>query len=58
MGGAFTALGDGSSGMYWNPAGLADVNNGQVYAESYNLFYKNNTLFLVILMLILLLSLG
>ena len=46
MGGAFTALGDGSSGMYWNPAGLADVNNGQVYAESYNLFYKNNTLFL------------
>ena len=29
-------LGDGSSGMYWNPAGLADVKNGQVYLESYN----------------------
>ena len=27
MGGAFTALGDGPSGMYWNPAGLADIQN-------------------------------
>ena len=46
MGGAFSAIGDGSSGMYWNPAGLADVKNGQVYLESYNLFYRNNTSFL------------
>ena len=46
MGGAFSAIGDGSSGMYWNPAGLADVKNGQVYLESYSLFYRNNTSFL------------
>ena len=25
MGGAFTAIADGSEAMYWNPAGLADL---------------------------------
>ena len=46
MGGAFTALGDGPSGMYWNPAGLADIKNGSVYFESYNMYHNNNTSYL------------
>jgi len=46
MGGAFTALSDGSSGMYWNPAGLADIQNGSFYVESYNMNYNNNTSYL------------
>ena len=27
MGGAYTAMGSDPSGMYWNPAGLADIDN-------------------------------
>lgn len=46
MGGAFTPLGDGPAGMYWNPAGLADIKNGSFYFESYFLRYKNNTSYL------------
>ena len=34
MGGAFTALGNDPSGMYWNPAGLAGMMNGALYFES------------------------
>ena len=43
MGGAFAPLGDGPAGMYWNPAGLADIKNGSLYSESYFLNYRNNT---------------
>ena len=46
MGGAFTPLGDGPAGMYWNPAGLADIKNGSLYFESYFLRYRNNTSYL------------
>ena len=46
MGGAFTPLGDGPAGMYWSPAGLADIKNGSFYFESYFLRYKNNTSYL------------
>ena len=35
MAGAFAPLGDGPAGMYWNPAGLADIKNGSFYFESY-----------------------
>ena len=43
MGGANTALGDDPSGMYWNPAGLAGIQNGTFYVETNNLNYNNNT---------------
>ena len=46
MAGAFAPLGDGPAGMYWNPAGLADIKNGSFYFESYFLRYKNNTSYL------------
>ena len=46
MGGAFAPLGDGPAGMYWNPAGLADIKNGSLYSESYFLNYRNNTSYL------------
>ena len=34
LGGAYTALGNDPSGMYWNPAGLAGMSNGALYFES------------------------
>ena len=43
MGGAFTAFGNDPSGMYWNPAGLADMDNGAIYFEGQNLNYHNKT---------------
>ncbi len=43
MGGAFTALGNDPSGMYWNPAGLADISNGSIYFEGQSLNYHNET---------------
>ena len=43
MGGAFTALGNDPSGMYWNPAGLADMANGAIYFEGQSLNYHNKT---------------
>ena len=46
MAGAFAPLGDGPAGMYWNPAGLADIKNGSFYFESYFLRYNNNTSYL------------
>ena len=36
MGGAFTALGDGPSGMYWNPAGLSFHDTKEVYFNHAN----------------------
>ena len=46
MGGAFTALGNDPSGMYWNPAGLAGMTNGAFYFESSNLGYTNKTTYI------------
>ena len=43
LGGAYTALGNDPSGMYWNPAGLAGMSNGALYFESNSLFYNNET---------------
>ncbi|MBC8346266.1 MAG: hypothetical protein ISR82_07945 [Candidatus Marinimicrobia bacterium] len=46
MGGAFTALGNDPSGMYWNPAGLAGMTNGVIYFEGQNLSYTNLTTYM------------
>jgi len=46
MGGAFTALGNDPSGMYWNPAGLAGMLNGTMYFEGQNLNYTNQTTYI------------
>ncbi len=46
MGGAFTALGNDPSGMYWNPAGLAGMMNGAMYFEGQNLNYSNQTTYI------------
>ena len=46
MGGAYTAMGSDPSGMYWNPAGLADIKNGAFYIELRNLYSKNKTTYL------------
>jgi len=43
LGGAYTALGNDASGMYWNPAGLAGISNGAIYFENNSLFYNNET---------------
>ena len=39
LGGAYTALGNDPSGMYWNPAALAGMKHGSFYVEGNNLFY-------------------
>ena len=36
MGGAFSAIGDGSSGMYWNPAGLSFHDTKEIYFNHAN----------------------
>ncbi len=46
LGGAYTALGNDASGMYWNPAGLAGMSNGAIYFESNSLFYNNKTTYI------------
>lgn len=46
LGGAYTALGNDVSGMYWNPAGLAGMSNGAIYFESNSLFYNNQTTYI------------
>ncbi len=46
MGGAYTAMGSDPSGMYWNPAGLADIDNRTLYLEFRNLNAKNKTTYL------------
>jgi len=46
LGGAYTALGNDASGMYWNPAGLAGMSNGAIYFESNSLFYNNETTYI------------
>ena len=46
MGGAYTAMGSDPSGMYWNPAGLADIDNRTLYFEVRNLSSRNKTTYL------------
>ncbi len=40
MGGAFTALADDSTSLYWNPAGLAQMKEGELSA-TYNLWFED-----------------
>ena len=40
MGGAFTALADDSTSLYWNPAGLAQMKAGELSA-TYNLWFED-----------------
>lgn len=40
MGGAFTALADDSTSLYWNPAGLAQIKEGELSA-TYNLWFED-----------------
>mgnify|MGYP003326665191 FL=1 len=46
LGGAYTAMGNDHSGMYWNPAGLANINNGSIYIETHNNHSLNRTTYL------------
>ena len=46
LGGAYTAMGNDHSGMYWNPAGLANINNGSVCIETHNNNSLNRTTYL------------
>ena len=45
MGGAYTALADDYSGIYWNPAGLGSIKNTGVYAELSHLQFSNDALY-------------
>ncbi len=40
MGGAFTALADDSTSLYWNPAGLAQI-KGRELSATYNLWFED-----------------
>ncbi len=40
MGGAFTALADDTTSLYWNPAGLAQIKEGELSA-TYNLWFED-----------------
>ncbi len=40
MGGAFTALADDGTSLYWNPAGLAQIKGGELSA-TYNLWFED-----------------
>ena len=46
LGGAYTAMGNDHSGMYWNPAGLANIENGSIYIEAHNNRSLNRTTYL------------
>ncbi len=45
MGGAYTALSDDYTGIYFNPAGLASMNVSQFYGEVTHLRYQNEAIF-------------
>ncbi len=45
MGGAFTAVSNDYTGIYYNPAGLASMNESQFYGEVTHLRYQNEALF-------------
>ncbi len=45
MGGAYTALADDYTAIYWNPAGLASIKSSQFFGEVSHLNYGNQALF-------------
>lgn len=45
MGGAYTALANDYSGIYWNPAGLAAIDNSGIQAELSHLQFSNEALY-------------
>lgn len=45
MGGAYTALADDYSGIYWNPAGLASISKNGMHAELSHLQFSNEALY-------------
>lgn len=45
MGGAYTALADDYSGIYWNPAGLAAIDKNEFYAELSHLQFSNEAIY-------------
>ncbi len=46
MGGAYTALADDYSGIYWNPAGLGSIEKTGIYAELSHLQFSNDALYM------------
>ena len=45
MGGAYAGVADDYTAIYWNPAGLADLNKSQFYGEVSHLQYNNSATF-------------
>jgi opacity protein-like surface antigen len=46
MGGAYTALANDYSGIYWNPAGLGSIDKTGIYAEFSHLQFFNDALYM------------
>lgn len=46
MGGAYTALANDYSGIYWNPAGLGSIDKTGIYAELSHLQFSNDALYM------------
>jgi long-subunit fatty acid transport protein len=46
MGGAYTALADDYSGIYWNPAGLGSIKETSIYAELSHMQFSNDALYM------------
>ena len=46
MGGAYTALANDYSALYWNPAGLAAINNTAIHAELSHLQFSNDATYM------------
>ena len=46
MGGAYTALANDYSGIYWNPAGLGSLDETGIYAELSHLQFSNDALYM------------
>lgn len=42
MGNAYNAVADDYSAIYWNPAGLAQIHSGEIYASLYNHSFNNS----------------
>ena len=46
MGGAYTALANDYSGIYWNPAGLGSIDKTGMYAELSHMQFSNDALYM------------
>ncbi len=44
MGGAYTAVADDYSGIYWNPAGLGSITKTGIHAELSHLQFSNDAI--------------